>query len=50
MKARKAPTKKATITMPLTARMDFHTKMASAKIFRGIALKAAAHALRKTGC
>ena len=49
MKATKAPTNKATITMPLTARMDFYTKMARAKIFPGIALKAA-HALRESGC
>ena len=45
MKARKAPTKKATITMPLTARMDLYTKMARAKIFPSFGLKAA-HALR----
>jgi hypothetical protein len=44
MKARKAPTKKATVTMPLTARMDFYTKMARARIFSGSALKVA-HAL-----
>jgi hypothetical protein len=49
MKARKAPTQKATITVPLTARMDFYTKMARAKIFPDFALKAA-HAPRESGC
>jgi hypothetical protein len=49
MKARNAPTKKATVTMPLTARMDFYIETARAKIFSGSALKVA-HALRDSGC
>jgi hypothetical protein len=41
MKARRAPTKKATVTMPLMARLDFFAEMVSAKIFTRTALAVA---------